>query len=198
MANKIGVGATSDTYVPGYTQTSVSGGLILTNTINTTDFGNAAVQTGLTITDVFIRTAAANAWHDTVEQPGGTTDTVVQIIRDTVRITLRDTLVETQIVRDTLVETQIVRDSVAVHDTIEAIILVDLTTGAEFVVQNVLQTIDMSADLVFLRGLSGDGEFSIYDSTGALVYRGADNPLRITGRGLFIVAQSGKYYKFVR
>jgi len=97
VAGKIGISTSIAT------PTTVAGGVIITNKINTTAFGTASVTTGANITEAMVRTLAA-----VIPQP------------DT--LTRHDTLILTQNLHDTLIrelhDTLALPDIVYIHDTL--------------------------------------------------------------------------------
>jgi len=61
-----------------------------------------------------------------------------------------------------------------------------------------LALIPAGEDTYYLEGLAAGKEFAIYDLRGALVLKADKQPVRLVARGVFVVAQGGRYYKFVR
>jgi len=170
VANTVGLSSS------GATPTTVTDGTIITGNINAKAFGNARVTTGATCNEAFIRAMADNS-----------------STADTVRITIRDTLT----LRDT------VEQIVEAHDTTVLYIVLDSETGAESPIEEnadftIVEASSFGQDMVYFRGLAADQPFAVYDLSGALIVRTDRMPVRLPARGVFIVAQGGRYYKFVR
>jgi len=189
IANRIGVTMDYD-WNDFFTPLQITGAstVVIANRVNGDNFGNTAVVTGANLTENATRVIAASfpkSSGDTVrvEIPGDNIyiyDTI-QLPPETLTLVVHDTLV----VRDTL------------HDTL-AILVIDGQTGMETIVEDEIKIVDRGDDMFFFRGLASDLPFAVYDSRGALIYRGTDNPVKITDRGVFILVQDGKYWKFVR
>jgi len=204
------------------------------------NFGNAKVTTGADITEKFVRTMALTeadklvyvhdtvwtveydtiTWmvHDTVvkEVPGPTVtvhDTIVYVIRETVRETVFYDIHDTLTVWDTLTVHDTLR--IVLHDTFSYVswdtayievptaeityIIVDAYAGTEHEVRDTLHAMPYGEDdLYWLSGGLGAGEFIIYDLDGHIVLRATSLPVRLTESGTFIVGQNGNYFKLVK
>jgi len=156
VANKIGISAspsdttgdsTSAQTFTAVTPTTVTNGLIITDSINAIVFGNAGVITGATLTETFVRAMAYRAaepqtifFQDTVPTTRHETIQVVQhdtllrevpvtvTVHDSIPLIVRDTLRDTafRYIRDTLVQQHILtlHDTlhITLHDTLPYII----------------------------------------------------------------------------
>jgi len=140
--------------------------------------------------------------HDTLDQYIPRIDTFLQLVRDTLPRTLlvHDTI--PIIVRDTIVRDVTVHDTLRIptpSDPAQYIILIDDGAGLDYpVADQPLTLIPAGEDLYYLEGLAPDKPFAIYDLRGALIARTDRMPVRLPARGVFVVAQGGRYYKFVR
>jgi len=144
--------------------------------------------------DTFYRIVTLEV-HDTVYRDTLLIDVPGPVQYDTIRITVRDTLWR----HDTLSEV------LEVHDTLSVYIVIDSETGAETVVPDGGRAIDVpnvetwGADMVYFPGLSQREVMEVYDLRGVLLVRTSTQPVYLGNvRGVLIVGQGGKWWKFVR
>jgi len=135
--------------------------------------------------------------YDTIEawEPVHDTIYVGEFTHDTLRLG-HDTLWQTVVQHDT-----IWRDTVEVEHvtTLEGLIRVrpNLPTGAEGADAGNALVVTRHGNLVYFTGLDPQADFAIFTPSGKLVYRGRQQPVAVDA-GVFIVGQSGRWWRFVK
>jgi len=86
----------------------------------------------------------------------------------------------------------------------EVYVVIDQETSFEYTVEEGAEYLVIDAgsaygfDMIWFHGLQQNKSLAVYDATGLLIARAAHMPVYVPAHGVLIVAQSGKYYKFVR